>query len=59
MSSDHKLIARLWKLNWTQEEIANAIVKAGYENEYSQKAVGKRLELFLKLKKVLNLSANL
>ena len=49
------LIYKLHMLDWTQQEIADAVVHAGYEKEYSQMAVGKRLKLFPDLEKVLKL----
>ncbi|GAH45767.1 unnamed protein product, partial [marine sediment metagenome] len=49
------LIFKLSLLGWTQREIADAVVRAGYEKEYSQQAVQLKLQEFADLQKLVKL----
>jgi len=40
------------KLGWSQEDIADAVVSAGYEKEYKRQSVQLRLQEFVKLQKL-------
>jgi len=39
-------------LGWTQQEIKDAVIRAGYEKEYTRQSVQLRLQEFSKLKKL-------